>query len=138
MIALFILCQDHQVITALVRLTVAIEHPTARHIHFTAEDRLEQLLLGSLQLFFACFQLSHRVFTFHFPLFQTGDFLLQVLYFAIDLAVLLVDIVEKFLDSEHVAMIGHSDSFHPVGHRLVHQTRDGSLAVENRILSVYM
>ena len=137
-ISFFILCQHHQVITALVRLTVTIEHPSTGHIHFTTEDRLEQLLLGSLQLLLASFQFSHRVFAFHLPLFQSGDFLLQVLYLAIGLAVLLIDIVEKFLNAEHVAMIGHGDSLHTVGHRLIHQTGDRSLSVENRILSMYM
>ena len=137
-ITFFILRQDHQVITALVGLSISIEHASTSHIHFTSEDRLEQFLFGSLQLFPACFQLCHRIFTFYLSLLQTGNFLLQILYFTIGLTIFLIDIVKELLNPEHIAMIGYGNTLHTVGYRLIHQTRDRSLAVENRILGMNM
>ena len=67
---------------------------------------------------------------------QGSNALLQVLDFSVRPPVLLVDIVEELLDAEHVAMIGHRNTPHAVGHRLVYQPGNGSLSVQYGILGM--
>ena len=45
-----------------------------------------------------------------------------------------LDVVIKFLDTEHVAVIGQRDARLSVPHGLVHQLLNAGLAVEDRIL----
>ena len=52
--------------------------------------------------------------------------------------VLLIYIVEEFLDAVHVAMIGEGDAGHTHFHGCVYEIRDGRLAVEKTILGVHM
>ena len=49
-----------------------------------------------------------------------------------------VGIVEKFLDAKHVSMIGDGQAAHPVGYSLVNESLHGRLAVQNRIISMYV
>ena len=134
MITLQILGQHHQVIPALVRLTFLILQTAAGYIHFTTENRLEQFLFRSLQLFLASSNLRFGAFRLFLTTFEGGNFLLQILNLPIRTPVLLVDIVEELLDSEHVSVVGHCDSPHTVGHGLVYQPGNGSLSIKNRIL----
>ena len=133
MITLQILGQHHQVIPALVRLTFLIFQTAASYIHFTTENRLEQLLFRSLQLFLASCNLSFGVFRLFLTTFEGGNSLLQILNLPIRTPVLL-DIVEELLDTEHISVVGHCDSSHAVGHGLVYQPGNRSLSVKNRIL----
>ena len=134
MIAFQILSQHHQVIPALVRLTFLILQTAAGYIHFTTENWFEQLLFRSLQLFLASCNLRFGVFRLFLTALEGGNFLLQILNFPIRAPVLLVDIVEELLDTEHISMVGHCDSSHAVGHGFVYQPGNRSLSVKNRIL----
>ena len=49
-----------------------------------------------------------------------------------------VGIVEKFLDAEHVSMVGDGQSSHPVGNSLVNEPLHGRLAVKNGIIGMYV
>ena len=49
-----------------------------------------------------------------------------------------VDIVEELLHAEHVAMIRDGHTLHAVGNGFIHQTGDGSLTVQQRILGVHV
>ena len=69
---------------------------------------------------------------------EQGEQFLQFLDLVVFLAVLLLDVVVEFLDSEHVAVIRHSNAGLTVGHRLVHQLRNAGLTVEYRILGMYV
>ena len=138
MITLLVLGQHHQVITALVGLPVPIEHTTTGHIHFTPEDRLEKLLLCGFQLLPASRKFFFRILALYFSFLQPGYLLLQILDFTVRLAVLLIHIVEKLLDTEHIAMIGHGNPLHSIGHRLIHQSGNRSLAIQNGILRMNM
>ncbi|OAV64040.1 hypothetical protein Barb6_03414 [Bacteroidales bacterium Barb6] len=53
-------------------------------------------------------------------------------------AVLLLYLVIKFLDAEHIAVIGHGKGIHTVRLRLFDKRIYRSLSVQQRILSVYM
>lgn len=50
------------------------------------------------------------------------------------LALEFVDIVEVFLDAEHIAVVGDGQAGHAVGYGLVDKRRDGRLPVKERIL----
>ncbi len=52
--------------------------------------------------------------------------------------ILFLDIIEKFLDSEHVAMIGQRDAPLPVGNGFVYKFRYCSLSVKKAILRVHV
>ena len=53
-------------------------------------------------------------------------------------AVHFLHVIEKFLDPEHVSVIGKRDSMHSVGNRLVYKFRNRSLAVKQTVLRMYM
>ena len=62
--------------------------------------------------------------------------LFKVLYGTAGLAVFLADVVEEFLDAEHVAVVGEGNAGHAVGHGFVDQGVDRCLAVEHGVLRV--
>ena len=136
MISLQVLGEDHQVVTALVGLSLLIKQPAAGHIHLTSDDGLEQFLLGRFQLLLAGSQFRFGIFRIRLAAFEGGNLLLQILYFTVYAPVFLVDVIEKFLDTEHIAMVGNGNSLHSIGHRLVDQTRYRSLTVQNGILGM--
>ena len=49
-----------------------------------------------------------------------------------------VDVVEELLHAEHVAVIRDGHTLHAVGDGFIHQTGDGSLSVQQRILGVHV
>ena len=103
------------------------------HIHLTADNRLEVFLLRSLDcrpglgysrrisggLGFGKSTLSGLDRIFHLP-------------------VMLLAVVEKRLDTEHVAMIGHGKSRHTVGHSLLDKPGDSRQTIQQRIRSMYV
>ena len=137
-VSLQVFGQHHQVITALVLFTVLQFQTAPCHVHLAPDDGFEQTFPGRLQLLPASGQFRFRILCFGFAALQGGYLLLQVLDFAVRPPVLLVHVVEEFLDAEHVAMVGHGYSAHPVGYGLIHQTGNGSLSVQNGILCMYM
>ena len=54
------------------------------------------------------------------------------------LAFQLLHIVEKLLDSKHIAMVSHSHALHAVGNCLVNEFRDGCLTIKYRVLGMYV
>ena len=54
------------------------------------------------------------------------------------LALQLLHIVEKLLDSKHIAMVSHSHALHAVGNCLVNEFRDGCLTIKYRVLGMYV
>ena len=47
-------------------------------------------------------------------------------------------IIEVFLDSKHIAVVGHSHALHPVGNSFIHKLTDLCLTVQHRILRMDM
>ena len=48
------------------------------------------------------------------------------------------NIVVEFLDTEHVAMIGYRHASHAVAYSLVNQSLDARLAVQDRVVCMYV
>ena len=69
---------------------------------------------------------------------QLLQFLPEVFDSSLHLAVLLIHLVEEFLDAEHIPVVGNGDGAHPVLRRLVEQRVDGCLPVEQRVLRMYV
>ena len=133
MVAGLVLGQQHQVVARPVLLLVFHQTASFRvrgglpsHVCLAAADGLENTGTGLRQL---SLQLGTGGLVCHLGklLLQLGDFIPR-------LAVLLVHIIEKLLDAEHVAVVGHGDGVHPVGQAFVHHTRDGGHSVLNGIL----
>lgn len=76
------------------------------------------------------------VFALQLTAFYRGYFFLEVLNFALGSAVLFVDIIGKFLDTEHITVVGNGNSLHAVFHGLVYQLTDAGLTIEQRILGM--
>ena len=182
MIALLILGQQNEVVTALVGLALLVLQPAARHVDLAADDGLEvghrlqggdlvaggrgvesELLLHRLHLVGPRFglvvglrivrrillfrgqrlqgrleagQITGRVALLRQQRLERRQQLLQRLDLVVLLVVLLLDVVVKLLDTEHIAVVGNGDAGLAVAHGLVHQPGDGGLSVEDRILRV--
>ena len=84
--------------------------------------------------------LLHLVFlvvTCHIHL-TTEDGLKGRFTFFLQAFVHFVTIVEKLLNTKHVAMVGHCHSLHTVGNGFVNKLGNGRLPVKNRVISVYV
>ena len=158
-IALLVLGQHNQVITAVIALVLFhLKQTSGRHIHFATENRFEQFLLRFGQLLLRLLQLSFYrrelgsglplfllvgqgfpFFRSHIaPGFQGLDFLFQGLDFAFYGTVLFIRIIKEFLDGHHVTVVGDGHSAHAVLHGLIDQTRHAGLTVEDGILGMYV
>ena len=137
-VAFLVLGQDNKVPAALVLPAFLLVHGAVGHVHLAADDGLEQLRFRLGDFLSASRQLRLGLFVPLRNFFQLGDALLQVLDFPARAAVLLVDIVIKFLDAEHVAVVGDGNALHAVLHGLVHQAADAGLSVQQGILGVYV
>ena len=134
-VTLEVLCQQDEVVTALVGLSLLVLQTTARHVDLAADDRLEiglalqlrELLLASLDRILRS-ALAAKVV----------ELALAVGRLLLVFAPHLLHVVEELLDAEHVAVIRHGDAGLPVRHRLVHEPLDAGLPVENRILRMYV
>src|SRR5574344_3134090 len=51
-------------------------------------------------------------------------------------AIHLIAVIKKFLDTEHISMVGDGHTAHAVGTGLVHELLDASLTVKNRLISM--
>ncbi len=138
MIAFFVLSQYNQVITALVWLSFFQIHCAARHIHFTTDDGFEKFVFRFHYLGFASGNLRFFVLTLYGTGFNSRYPLFQVLDFTFRTAILLIDVVRKFLDTEHISMIGHGNTLHSILHRLIDQTSHACLTIQERILGMDM
>ena len=49
-----------------------------------------------------------------------------------------VTVIEKLLNAEHVAMVGHGHALHAIGNSLVDKPLDARLSVEDRIIGMYV
>ncbi|OAV63804.1 hypothetical protein Barb4_04706 [Bacteroidales bacterium Barb4] len=107
-------------------------------ITFATEDRLEQFAFGGGNLIgkrgkTAAVFLRRAVLRFErVRLFAASPDGIQMF------AVLLLYLVIKFLDAEHIAVVGHGKGFHAVRLRLFDKRIYRSLSVQQRVLSVYM
>ena len=110
--------------------------PVAGAIALAPQDGFEyrRLRLGhaAAQLLYAP-QLLVRGVLF---LQQRLQLLLRLLDLAQRLAVLLIHLVEKLLDAEHHAVVGHGDGAHTVFISLVYQSVDRCLPIQQGILRV--
>ena len=137
-VAFLILSQHHQVIAALVGFTFFLVHRTTCYVHLTTDNRFKDTSFRRCNFLPAICQCSFLVLAFLLTTLDVGHLLLQVLDFSFRTTVLLIDVVGEFFDAEHVAMVGHRDASHTVLHSLVHQAADTGLAIQQRILSMYM
>ena len=119
-ITLQVFSKYHQVVSTLVSLSFLISQTTACDIHFTTDNRLEELLLGSFQLFTASSKVGFRILRLSFSTFQCSYLFLQILYFTVGPAILLIYIIEEFLYTEHITMIGNSNASHAVGYGFIY------------------
>ena len=138
MITFLVLCQYDQVITALVGFSLFQIHRAARHIHFTTDDGFEEFVFRFYYPGFASGNLRFFIFTFYRTGFDSCYPLLQVFDFTFRAAILFIDIVRKFLDTEHISMIGHSNTLHSILHCFIDQTSDACLTIQERILGMDM
>ena len=134
MITFLILGKYNQVITALVRLPFFQVHRTAGDVHLTTDNRFKELVLRLHDLRLAGSYLRLLILTLHCAGFNPCNPLLQILDFPFRTAILLIDIVRKFLDAEHISMIGHGNTLHSILHCFIDQTSDASLTVQKGIL----
>ena len=134
MITFLILGKYNQVITALVRLPFFQVHRTAGDVHLTTDNRFKELVLRLHDLRLAGSYLRLLILTLHCAGFNPCNPLLQILDFPFRTAILLIDIVRKFLDAEHISMIGHGNTLHPIFHGFIYQTGDTCLTIQKRIL----
>ena len=81
-------------------------------------------------------QITGRVALLRQQRLERRQQLLQRLDLVVLLVVLLLDVVIKLFDTEHIAVVGNGDAGLAVAHGLVHQPGDGGLSVEDRILRV--
>ena len=138
-VTLEVLGQQDQVVAALVGLAFLVVQPAARHVDLAADDRFEgQPALALRQLFLTFGDLRSGVGTGLRAVAQGGDagFAFGGLVFI--LAFDLLDVIEKLLDAEHVAVVCHGDAGLAVGHGFVHESGDAGLTVQNRILGMYV
>ncbi len=103
------------------------------HIHLAAKYGLEDFLaqLGGLGLCFGCGSLIAGGAGF-------GSTSFGILDGSFGLTVFLIDGVEKLLDAKHIAMVGDGHSGHTVGYRLVDEIAYRGLAIEERVLRMYV
>ncbi len=133
LVAFQVLGYDHEV-TALVGLVGAVGQRAFGHIHLAAEYGFEcELAFNFLHLGgkFGAELFGFAFGGFLYFLFEVGEL---AFVFAFDL----VDIVEIFLDAEHVAVVGQRETGHAEVHCLIDKTRDRSLSVKEGILAVYV
>ena len=138
MISFFVLCQYNKVPAALVGFALFLVHAAACHIHFATDDWLEKLGFRLCYFGFAFRNLGFLALFGVAFVFQCGQCFLQVFDFTFRTAVLFIDVVGKFLDAKHVAMVGDGNTLHSVFHGFVHQLADAGLSVEQRVLGVYV
>ena len=122
----------------MVRFSLALVHGAASHVHFTPDDGFEQFGLGLGYLCPAGCDLSFGILAGEFAVFDFGYSFFLFLDFPLGAAVLLVDIVGKLFDAEHVSMVGHGNAFHAVLHGFVDQLADAGLSVQKGILGMDM
>ena len=125
-VSLFVLGEYHKV-AAGVFLVDMLGHRTKRHIHLAAENGDEKLLFSLLDFGRDGGAALGRCLL-------VVEFFFEALYQAVDIAVFLLDIVEKLFDTKHVAMIGNRYASHSVGNRLIYKRGNRSLTIENGIL----
>ena len=138
-VALEVLGQQDQVVTALVGLPLLVVERAAGDVDLAADDGLEgglaeqhlQLLLAAGDLGGGVIHGLRAVAQGGQPGFAGGSLLLE---FALDL----LDVVVKLLDPEHIAVIGHGDAGLAVGDGLIHEVGDAGLPVEDRVLRMYV
>ena len=105
-------------------------------VHFAADDGFEQFPFGFGQTGLAGGYLRLRVVGLFLAAFERRDALFEVFDFIFDLAVLLVDVVIKFLHAEHVAVVGQGHAPHAVGYGFVDEALDAGLSVEDGVLAM--
>ena len=137
-VAFLIFSQHHQVIAALVGFTFFLVHRTTCYVHLTTDNRFKDTSFRRCDFLPAICQCGFLVLAFLLTTLDVGHLLLQVLDFSLRTTVLLINVVGEFFDAEHVTMVSHRDASHTVLHSLVHQAADTGLAIQQRILSMYM
>ena len=134
MIPFEILGQQDQVVTALIGFSLLVLHPPPRHVNLAADDRLERCLAFQVGQFGPAAgdlrRIGRRLRAVDERRQTRLGFGCLRLVFSLDF----LDVVIKFLDTEHVAVIGQRDARLSVPHGLVYQLLNAGLAVENRIL----
>ena len=129
-----ILGQQDQVVTALIGFSLLVLHPPPRHVNLAADDRLERCLAFQVGQFGPAAgdlrRIDRRLRAVDERRQTRLGFGCLRLVFSLDF----LDVVIKFLDTEHVAVIGQRDARLSVPHGLVYQLLNAGLAVENRIL----
>ena len=125
--------------------------PATCHIHFTAENRFE-VCHGALfcqrgftfrnQLFCRLPFVSHLSVLVRLRCIRSGLECCQLffgrLHDAFCFSAHFVGVVKELFDTHHVAMVRHRHAAHAVADSFVNQIGNGSLAVENGILGVYV
>ncbi len=119
---------------SLVGLVRAVGQRAFGHIHLAAENRFKR----KLALYLLDFRSQFGADLLGFPFGCLLDLLLKVGQLAFILAFDFVDVVEIFLDTEHVAVVCQRESRHTEIHRLVYKTGDRSLPVKQGILAMYV
>ena len=120
-IARGVLSQHNEVSTnvALIHMSVKV---LLRHVHLTSEYRLERMLLCICQ---GGFGLGQGLFVAAFAC--GGECSLGLVK---HLTILLIDIIEEFLDAIHIAVVSESDAGHSVIHGLVDKRRYRCLPIK--------
>ena len=135
-IAFQVFGQHDEVVAALVGLAIFVEQAAVGHVHLAADDGFEQFPFGFGQTGLAGGYLRLRVVGLFLAAFERRDALFEVFDFIFDLAVLLVDVVIKFLHAEHVAVVGQGHAPHAVGYGFVDEALDAGLSVEDGVLAM--
>ena len=130
MIPLLILCQYDQVPSALVGLSLFLVHSAVRHIHLATNDGFEQFVFGFRQLDTAVRQFSFLIFASNPTTFYACNPFFKLFDFPFRTAVLLVDVIGKFFNAEHITVVGHGYSLHSVLHCLVNQSTNACLTIK--------
>jgi len=121
---------------ALVVFVAAVGFRSVGHVHLAADNRSEHLGLLFLDLPFDF--VGSRTFRRSGACLDLFEELFQILDFGQYGLVLLVDVVCEFLDTVHYAVIRQRHTRHAVLYGFVDDARHGGLAVEKRILTMYM
>ena len=121
-------------ITALVLFAFFQIHCAAGNIHFAPNNRFEQFVFRLHYLCFTSCNLRLFIFTLYGAGFNSHQPFFQVLDFTFRTTILLIDVVRKFLNTEHISMIGHGNTLHSILHCFIDQTSDASLTVQKGIL----
>ena len=135
-ITFLILCQHNQVPAALVGFTFLFVHSAACHIHLATDYRFEQLIFSFRNLSAAVGKFRFLIFASYLAALDTGNPLLEILNISFRSAILLIDVIGKLLDAEHITVISYGNTLHSILHRLVNQRTYTGLTVEEGILGM--